>query len=352
MRARRSTQPDPTQPVDLWSLLEGGERTVPDFGAAANDFVGSSTSIAPGTIVQTFDTSRVRGEVCYCTVTTELCVMVTSYAEAPTLALRAVGDGLLMLNLRLEGDAINESDDPAVDGRASLTYFTPGSSLRWWLPHGGPWRSITVFGTPNAFEARWGLGSALLEALGATPALIRRRGRLLRRPWTVTREALDILRTLLARRFEGALARAYIEARGEQFVCEFLAAGPLGATQQAVPARTRELVRKARSLLLEDAARPHTLLSLARRVGLNRTLLAQGFRAEFGETVFECLQRERLQRAWALLQGSQAKITAVALQVGYLDSASFARAFKAHFGVTPTQALRSTPMKQPHPDAR
>jgi len=105
---------------------------------------------------------------------------------------------------------------------------------------------------------------------------------------------------------------------------------------------------RARSILEGDPARQHTLNSLARSLGLNRTLLAESFRAEFGETVFSFLQKERLRRAWSLLNGSQRSVASVAVQVGYRNATSFTRAFKAQYGVTPRYvAWAGTSKEQP-----
>jgi AraC-like DNA-binding protein len=57
------------------------------------------------------------------------------------------------------------------------------------------------------------------------------------------------------------------------------------------------------------------------------------------------LARWRMQLAAGLLSAEQAKVSAVALRVGYDSEAAFSRAFKALVGVTPAawrkQALQS-----------
>jgi AraC-like DNA-binding protein len=113
-----------------------------------------------------------------------------------------------------------------------------------------------------------------------------------------------------------------------------------GYRRRPLPARTRQLVQRARAIIANNPEQPHTLKSLSRTLGLNRTLLAEGFHAEFGETVFAFLQRERLQRAWALLEDGSEQVASVAARVGYRDAASFTRAFKAHYGITPRNVGR------------
>ena len=57
------------------------------------------------------------------------------------------------------------------------------------------------------------------------------------------------------------------------------------------------------------------------------------FRAFMGEPLYAFITRLRVERAAALLPGSPAKITDIAFDLGFNDSATFARAFKKHFGV-------------------
>ncbi len=57
------------------------------------------------------------------------------------------------------------------------------------------------------------------------------------------------------------------------------------------------------------------------------------FRAFMGEPLYAFITRLRVERAAAMLPGSPAKITDIAFDLGFEDSATFARAFKKHFGV-------------------
>lgn len=261
-------------------------------------------------------------------------LLLASYSSAPPVALACRADGCVLLQLRLEGEALLE--DGRVAARAAITTFPPGSRSEWSVTRSSAWRTLALIGTFEAIERRWQLGAALRDAVaaqeGADDVVARRR------PWAVRSGALEILRVLLDFEAPGKVARAYFEARAQQLCCEFLLAGP-AATEDARPSRRRhEPIARAREILLADPAGPHTLASLARRAGISRTVLAAGFRAEFGETVYEFLQRERLERAWVLIEASRTKVAAVARQVGYRDPASFTRAFRSRFGLTPTEA--------------
>jgi len=59
------------------------------------------------------------------------------------------------------------------------------------------------------------------------------------------------------------------------------------------------------------------------------------FSAMTGETLFQFIQRIRLEKAAFLLVADQrAEITQIALECGFSNQASFAKAFKAYFGIT------------------
>ncbi len=65
------------------------------------------------------------------------------------------------------------------------------------------------------------------------------------------------------------------------------------------------------------------------------------FRALLGETVNEHVRRIRLERAVRMLTLDKDKsIVNIALDCGFSSSQNFAKAFKAHFGVTPTYVRR------------
>ena len=69
--------------------------------------------------------------------------------------------------------------------------------------------------------------------------------------------------------------------------------------------------------------------------GLSRSALAERFAHFVGDPPMQYLTRWRMQVAARLLADGQAKVSAVALQVGYDSEAAFSRAFKKAAGVPP-----------------
>jgi AraC-like DNA-binding protein len=105
-------------------------------------------------------------------------------------------------------------------------------------------------------------------------------------------------------------------------------AGWLGGLRDVV-------VGRALGLLHERPAQPWTLHALAREVGLSRSALAERFAHLVGHPPMQYLARWRMQLAARRLADGDAKVAAVALDVGYDSEAAFSRAFKKATGLPP-----------------
>jgi len=91
----------------------------------------------------------------------------------------------------------------------------------------------------------------------------------------------------------------------------------------------------ALSLLHDRPADPWSLERLAREIGVSRSSLAERFSALIGQPPMRYLTRWRIQLACRMLRDDAAKVSAVALDVGYQSEAAFSRAFKAVVGTSP-----------------
>jgi AraC family transcriptional regulator, transcriptional activator of the genes for pyochelin and ferripyochelin receptors len=110
---------------------------------------------------------------------------------------------------------------------------------------------------------------------------------------------------------------------------------------ESAPARRRTdgRLHDARELINRRYAEHITLARVAQDVGLNRRALTSGFRRLFGTSVFDYLQKERMERAYVLLQDPTCTIKEVAEAVGYAHPCNFSTAFHSYFGCPP-QSLR------------
>ena len=99
---------------------------------------------------------------------------------------------------------------------------------------------------------------------------------------------------------------------------------------------------RALALLHEQPSRPWTLGRLARDVGVSRSALADRFAEVVGQPPMRYLAHWRMQLASRRLADDAAKVSAVALDVGYRSEAAFSRAFKEIVGVSPAAWRRQS----------
>lgn len=103
--------------------------------------------------------------------------------------------------------------------------------------------------------------------------------------------------------------------------------------------------------LVLDFVRAHltedlSLATLARVAGFSPFYFHRLFKGLTGETVNDCVNRLRLERAAALLRGSTISITEAALACGFDTSSGFSRAFKRRYGLTARSWDRQSPLKE------
>jgi AraC-like DNA-binding protein len=96
------------------------------------------------------------------------------------------------------------------------------------------------------------------------------------------------------------------------------------------------------SFIRENYQRKLTLREMASAVNLSPWRLCHLFREEMHTSPQRFLTRVRLEKAQKLIATEFLTVKEVMNQVGMSDASSFARSFKAAFGVTPSQ-FKSAP---------
>ncbi len=97
------------------------------------------------------------------------------------------------------------------------------------------------------------------------------------------------------------------------------------------------LYREAVSVIEADYAAPLTLDDIAARIASSRRQLQRAF-AEVGDTTFrDVLTAVRMERAAELLTDPRYSVRSIAFQVGYRQPAQFAKAFRRHHGLSPSE---------------
>ncbi len=207
---------------------------------------------------------------------------------------------------------------------------------------GSRWQTVTPFFDTVAIERLFDYDREAVRAAGA-----------LLRGWkqqfgtgscALSTAMLDALRAIQTCSYTGALRRAFFEAKTTELIC--LSVGiaaqhhATGKEARLTP-RVRSRLEQARDILDADSVNSPTLAELARRVGINRRMLASGFRQLFNQSVYQYTLGNRMSAAKAQLMSGCATIAQIAISAGYSDQATFSRAFRRVFGHPPSHYRRA-----------
>jgi AraC-like DNA-binding protein len=161
----------------------------------------------------------------------------------------------------------------------------------------------------------------------------------------LTPDLLAAARAILVAPFAVRRMPLYCEAKAVELMCllfnhmessERKSAPMLGEPRGRQEARLRE----AFDFVNRHYAEPITLERISREVGLNKVALTGGFRQLFGMSVYNCIQKARMERAYELLRHGARSVAQVAEAVGYQHASNFSTAFHAYYGCTPQSARR------------
>lgn len=140
----------------------------------------------------------------------------------------------------------------------------------------------------------------------------------------------------------GDLRRSYMQAKAIELFT--LAMSRCVEHEKVSSASLSELdakrVSQVRQILMEEIGFQLSLGQLARRVGVNRSKLAMGFKELYGVPLQAYWREMRLCRARELLMADELSVADVATAVGYADTSSLTRSFHAKFGVLPKDCKR------------
>jgi YesN/AraC family two-component response regulator len=106
-------------------------------------------------------------------------------------------------------------------------------------------------------------------------------------------------------------------------------------TADSLPQTTGILVKQAIAYIQQNYARAFSLKELADSIGVSRSYLSRIFKQDAGISLWDYLNRLRIQKAKELLLLSNQSITAIAAEVGYEDVGYFARVFGEVVGCSP-----------------
>jgi len=160
----------------------------------------------------------------------------------------------------------------------------------------------------------------------------------------ITPEVSAAVRAILLAPFAIRRNPVYGQAKCMELMCLLInlmtAHSEKSATKASIPHRHEARLRQVRDMLIKRYAEPITLEQLSVDVGLNRVALSAGFRHMFGTSIYNFLQKQRMERAYDLLQNESNSVKQVASAVGFKHQCNFSTAFQAFFGCSPQQSRR------------
>lgn len=147
----------------------------------------------------------------------------------------------------------------------------------------------------------------------------------------------DMMRSEVAH--AGLGTQAMCQALMKQGLIALLRGHWLAMADDALLAGTANHPRLAKAVaaIIEQPGAHHTVDSLASLAGMSRASFSDHFSRAFGQGPIEFVQKTRLRVAARLLKVTDLPVKAIAASVGYAGTRSFARAFEAVYGASPTR---------------
>lgn len=137
------------------------------------------------------------------------------------------------------------------------------------------------------------------------------------------------------------LSGMYLESRAIELIIEaWSSCGLANEPTSRRPVLRPTLQRRMQDLkvwLEDNASQALSIEQIARQVSTTPATLQRHFRLAHGMSVFEFLQRTRMQQALHALEQEGVSVGQAALIAGYANPANFSTAFRRHYGVTPRQ---------------
>jgi AraC-like DNA-binding protein len=254
------------------------------------------------------------------------------------------GDDLIQFYFKLSGDLtmeLNATPPLRINRPGMLVYRQPrGVDIEEWTAASARERCVAI-----SVERRY-LAEELLSSTGEVPAMLAAfmnsdASGIQHLQAPLSAQMFELAARLVENPHDGSLGLVYTEAVTLELLC--LAVSSLQGAKCAQPYerysdRDLRSLHAARSILMKQLSPPPTIRQVARVVGINETSLKRGFKALFGETIFDFSVRCRMEHAITLLRERQMPVARVAETVGYSHQTSFASAFRRHFGICPKDA--------------
>ena len=268
--------------------------------------------------------------------------MVDYTVMRPTPRLHAPGDNLV-LSAVLSGKTHMQNrhgfEGDLVHGHCTVYGLNDKEEFRTFYAPGVPLKWASVFISREAFFdvpglTQEGLPDDLVRFIrGAEQTLP---------PQNIplSNAALRATSDIFDRSLPAEFTRAFLSAKALELACQILffysRSIDEGLSGQRFSQSDFDRLHDAKALLEEKLDAPVNIQDLSNATGLTRQKLQLGFRLLFGDTVARVRDKIRMEHALHLVRTSELSLIQVALETGYEHHASFTRAFKAAYGLSPS----------------
>lgn len=332
--------------ADAFANLESSPQVDHVLRHPTRDLLTARVSLTPEEGQGYWELTRIRND---------LYVILTNFSYKNPRFELVPGDGLIQFNFKVSGDLTYEVSrtQPLRFNRPALHIWKQpqGIDMREWTAPSSHERMVSISVRPEFLVENFlPPGSDVPARLQAFLSPAGSRIDFCQLP--LTSQMLEVTGKLLDNPFAGPISLLYAEALTLELLCAAVAnfwALPDRPSEEYSEHQLRSL-SAARELLMKQFAPAPTLRKIARSVGLAEKALTQGFKAVYGETLFDFSLKCRMQHALTLLRDRGWSVDRVSEAAGYAHPTSFTAAFRRHFGMRPVD-MKVPRSRSKRPDA-
>lgn len=165
------------------------------------------------------------------------------------------------------------------------------------------------------------------------------------RVYTYTPNISKILSEIIACPLCDELKKVYLQGKILELIAifcdEVICKSPVNDFGIRISAEDYTALLKAREIISQSFAHPHTISTLAKAVAINEQRLKDGFKRCFGITVHDYMIEKRMEAAQKLLIARNCSVQEVAWMVGYSHTGYFIKLFQKYYGLSPGKMLKT-----------
>jgi AraC-like DNA-binding protein len=316
--------------ADVFATLEQDSSDLPVIRHPARNLRGARINLDPKDGSGYYELTRIGSDVF---------VIIGNFAYKDPRVEFVPGDGRIQFYFNLSGDltlGVSRTEPIRFNRPSLLVYKQPtGVDMQEWTAPGALERVVAITFSPEYLTENFPMSRSGALAELALAGKHAEPFKYLRRPLTAS--MFELASKLVDNPYDGPLRLVYTEAVTLELLCAAIHgfSSLADAPNERYSDRDLRRLQAARNLLMRQLSPAPTIRHVSRAAGMNETALKHGFKAVFGETVFEFSVRCRMQHALLLLRERHMPVAQIAENVGYSHQTSFATAFRRHFGLSP-----------------